>query len=960
MTEEKERRHSRLEKIATRIGLSTLVATAFLYFADQTVDKPSSKHHLFHSNTAYATTLDTLPNSFQSKFTPDLLDLENLKYHTSSSHKPVLVSVETSPEQTVTAIAEPGQLTQYEVGLDNSPNRIKIIKVDKTERSQIKEYKSFPKITKKKLRNKFERMPQIEEFGPQLSPITQQEELDSPSEDGSQELSTDIEKTVPAQTELVEPDQVPEVVSQPKISEMPTEILELPSADEEGEIIESDINDSAETNTQPADLYTLPDDQLKATDEDYARQKESLLGLLSPEEKELRKKYGDTRFTSVEEMPDDFKIFYLGKIDEVAAEYDVAPATILAYLYAEQMGSGFGFESRTSSAYAVGEGQITRGHWNGWTAWNSNSKALFQTDLSQIDGQASANDANGDGIANIYDFEENISATAWDISRNGLALADLRDKTAAERLQAFQDALAIYNSGKPLAKSPAETRPYVKIGKDFITSFDPGLFEDSFAYKEQLLEIPEPVQEIVAAPEVSLEILTEAYKKYFENNFGVPFTDTERYYIESQSDLMSEYLKTGDLTKVLQALYDRQVAASYANPDHYPYYLNDEYYTVQTDALESVGAQLGTVAEIKALLDWSANNHEGVINLSEIEEYFKASPQAEIYQWLQFIYEDFLQTKLTRAEYAQVLAKAYQTHGVRFIDMPNQEKMTEEQQRAVIDYIREKIISTSDLSSAIPEVIKMRTNAPLGPLFADEEGNTIPFSVRDTIGDRNDDDLSPFDEHGNFNFFTDSYLRKVSWYGIDLVRADDKSATAGTRVISPLAGEVTSVTVGSTGEYGDGDGNSIVIKGTGMYQGKWARILHLGYDNLPTVGQKLKSGDTIGEVSFEPNAHHVHIGISMETPVTVAGKSVTYYQPMPTVLLFGDNSGLDRHYSPTGNTYYDRDLVAADYFKDTFEADKAILFLTPWDFEPDYHQYLLKNIANHYPQVFSILPSVLR
>lgn len=710
-------------------------------------------------------------------------------------------------------------------------------------------------------------------------------------------------------------------------------------------------------DVQPAPQPALQPDNFSydtiATKEEYTQQQEYLYSLLSKQEAQLREKYHGQSFATLEEMPEELRQFYLGTIDAVAEKYDVPPAILLSYLYAEQMGAGFGFEPRMSSALAAGEGQITPGHWNGWDG--NSPYYLFKTNP---DKKGSANDFDNNGVANVFSLPDNLAASAQDIARNGLINSNLKNLSPAEREAKYKNALARYNSGKSYENAPAVTKEYVKIGLSFLKSFDSGLFKSEFSPKATLFAASEPLTEQVTPEQLtpdSEDSLVKSYAAMYENSFGVPFTETEQQYVLSQEDIVAEYEKSGNLAAATFKLYERQVAYAMAHSDQYPYYKNVEYARVQQLALQHVGAQLSTAEEIQALLEWSASQNDGVIDVDLINNYLEKSSQAKVYEWLETMGPTVLGRPMTRAEMAAMLQQAYQLSAVKFVDSPGTQTAVTEKLPRIIALLKQQLVASPEFINA-PDLIRIREKSPLGPLMVDENGNTLEFSVRKTYKDRVEGDESPWGDHA----FIDHTLQSMedlndNWYGIDIIRAG-KEPTAGTTVVSPIEGVAERVLIGYS-DASDGAGNSVFIRGTGVYEGLWVRILHLGEKNLPAVGETLQKGAVIGEVGAMAGAHHLHVGVSMKYEGEFKGKQGVYYLPIPTGLTFSQDAGLTEMYWPSNREYQDGDLIVAGFY-DRFGIKQLFAWSAPWNLPSGYREQYRASFNKFYGQYASELPVI--
>jgi murein DD-endopeptidase MepM/ murein hydrolase activator NlpD len=419
----------------------------------------------------------------------------------------------------------------------------------------------------------------------------------------------------------------------------------------------------------------------------------------------------------------------------------------------------------------------------------------------------------------------------------------------------------------------------------------------------------------------------------------VPFTETEEKYALESLELQ-DLRKTGDIKAAVTSLINHQESAAMAHPDQYPYYCNLECKTVQELALEKVGSQFGTLEEIKSLLDWSAANNRGVIDLEHISEYIEQSPQAEIYRWIEGVAPKVMGRELTKAEYAQYLYQAYQKAGAAFLDSPHLPKITVDQQHQVIDELKQLISHTEEFKVHAPEFLKVAELHPLGPLFVDDNGTALRMRVRSSAGTASGES-SPFGAHGEFDFINKPSTGSPDWFGEDFVPLEH--SVAGTIVVSPISGKVADINLN---EVDDGEGNSILVEGTGEYEGMRYRILHLKNVAVSAKGQHIKKGQPVGEINID----HTHFGISQEKD----GRII----PLPTRLLFGSDAGLEKVYG--SGQYIDKAGVSAKTYAEMLPMDTILPWISPWNLSSDIKENYLLTIKTHFTDIYDKLPQIMK
>jgi murein DD-endopeptidase MepM/ murein hydrolase activator NlpD len=326
-----------------------------------------------------------------------------------------------------------------------------------------------------------------------------------------------------------------------------------------------------------------------------------------------------------------------------------------------------------------------------------------------------------------------------------------------------------------------------------------------------------------------------------------------------------------------------------------------------------------------------------VINLEEIARYMETSPQAEIYQWLQDIVPNLLGRQLTKAEYADFLFQAYKTAQASFIDLPNQIKISDEQQRIVIDELRNIVSKTEEFKVNAPEVLRFRELNPLASLYVDAEGTAVPTRMRIANSTANGT-ASPFGLHGLTN-------GGAEWLGEDYDPAE--VADAGTIIAAPISGKII------VGSGDDGPGNSLMIIGTGEYEGMKVRILHMGSIYMVN-GAVVEKGQRIGDVGgpdvMGSMAPHSHLGVMLEKN----GEEVV----VPSLLLTKDESVVSVY--PTVASKVEGSVASAEYFAQNLDMSTILSWVAPWDFAPSVESYYKDVVKLFYADVYNGLPRVMR
>ncbi|HYN87861.1 MAG TPA: M23 family metallopeptidase, partial [Ardenticatenaceae bacterium] len=189
----------------------------------------------------------------------------------------------------------------------------------------------------------------------------------------------------------------------------------------------------------------------------------------APDRAALVARYGDQTWDSLEAMPPEVRAYFERTIEDVAAFFNVRAGDVAGILRAEQNDKGWTLqESGVSSAGATGVAQVVARTWNGWSnpEYDSHSRSL--ADIERYGGLgfdwaareqwrawkqgrvplSALEDTNADPTL----FENGVAAIArhlvhWDLTR------DVYAQDAAAFDARLGDAIAVYNSGRPLSES---------------------------------------------------------------------------------------------------------------------------------------------------------------------------------------------------------------------------------------------------------------------------------------------------------------------------------------------------------------------------------------------------------------------------------------------------------------------------------------------------------------------------
>ncbi len=244
--------------------------------------------------------------------------------------------------------------------------------------------------------------------------------------------------------------------------------------------------------------------------------------------------YGDTLFPDVDSMPPEARDYFLGTVQEVAAFFDVRPGDLMGIMRLEQNGAGWRLsEARVSSVGAAGVAQIVPRTWNGWANPERTDFVSNVLDIEEHGGlgfdwskrnewkawQEGRADRNvlDDSNANPDLFENSVAGIARHLVHWGLT-EEFAERDPAAFAARLGDAIAVYNSGRPLAQSAG----WVQSAANQKTTGQ---------YVAEAMAISEQMGELLGQPSVAVPLpgTVEAFQQHFEGlldqTFGALPTD---------------------------------------------------------------------------------------------------------------------------------------------------------------------------------------------------------------------------------------------------------------------------------------------------------------------------------------------------------------------------------------------------------------------------------------------------
>ncbi len=336
-------------------------------------------------------------------------------------------------------------------------------------------------------------------------------------------------------------------------------------------------------------------------------------------EAQLRAKYGQKLYPTLESMPEDLREFYLTSVYWGATFIGVPWQAVLAIHNTEIVGKGYRpFENAVSFAAARGPGQITPGYWNGWGS-GSRSAAPSKNFAEIVQGGGNGFhwglrsewqrylrhevglDALQSSDADIMYLINNVVATARGLYKNGVRSDRFPanpQQWSAANYKTLRDAAMIYNSGG--------TNPNVRQCAGCAWTVG-----DYGANAEKVAR---------ALPTNAFDLLpTEARQRALRQELFVAYDRTFGAALTSQAldnALKANGDKLGDLSvgkadpaQTAQALVDRMtdewLKVGARQPDAWPFFVNKEAQAAQLAAART----LATFLDKAALTDLMQRHH---------------------------------------------------------------------------------------------------------------------------------------------------------------------------------------------------------------------------------------------------------------------------------------------------------------------------------------------------------------
>ncbi len=373
--------------------------------------------------------------------------------------------------------------------------------------------------------------------------------------------------------------------------------------------------------------------------------------------------YYNQLFPSLEAMPEDARTYVVNTVEEVATFFNVRPQDILGIMKQEQNNAGFRlYEDRISVAGAVGIGQIVPQTWNGWSGGNSNNFSRSMAEIEQDGGigfdwaaretwqkveqgalpMSVLTSTNAD--PNV--FENSVAAIARHLTHYGLTaeFAQVQPQTFTSRLA---DAIAIYNSGRPLSVSGdwTQSADNQKTTANYVAQAMATADSVASAFAQIATTAPTPN---VTMPTVSLEQrYGRQFRELFDQDFGLQLSDAELQGFLAANQTLLDDVRQGKVDPIAAGIqlmgqvemhYQREGREAMQNGDvrPWPYIHNGETLEAQRLASSMMGRTL-TMTEIDGLVV-STN-----ANVDEMRSALAARPEASLFVQAQQTYDNLMQ-----------------------------------------------------------------------------------------------------------------------------------------------------------------------------------------------------------------------------------------------------------------------------------------------------------------------------
>ncbi|MDQ4076939.1 MAG: peptidoglycan DD-metalloendopeptidase family protein [Chloroflexota bacterium] len=343
--------------------------------------------------------------------------------------------------------------------------------------------------------------------------------------------------------------------------------------------------------------------------------------------------YGDTLFSDLESMPPDARAYLLTTVQEIADFFDVRPGDLLGIMRLEQNNAGWRLqEKRVSSAGATGVTQIVPRTWNGWANPQRSDFVRDVLDIEEHGGLgfdwSKRNEWRAwkegkvdrsvlqDSDADPTVFENGVAGVArhlvnWGVTR------DYAQRDPAGFAKRLADAIAVYNSGQPLATSA----DWVQSSANRKTTGQ---------YVVEAMATAEQVSEFVSQPSVSIPIpgaintFHSTFHDLYDKSFGVALSEEEIRAAAASNGTLQEDVRLGKVdakaaaVQLLEQIEQQYIAegrnAILSQKERpWPHIHNQETLYVQKTATNLLGHPL-SLYEIDDLMYQTRGDRDAILS----------------------------------------------------------------------------------------------------------------------------------------------------------------------------------------------------------------------------------------------------------------------------------------------------------------------------------------------------------
>lgn len=299
--------------------------------------------------------------------------------------------------------------------------------------------------------------------------------------------------------------------------------------------------------------------QATSQEESQARSEPASVVSALPSEKgqAVIARYGDTLFPTIEAMPADARDYFVGTVQEVSDFFDVRPGDVMGILRLEQNNAGWRLqENRVSSAGASGVAQIVPRTWNGWASPEHENYVQNMLEIEQHGGlgfdwakreewrawKAGQADRSvlQDSQASPHLFENSVAGVARHLANWGLT-RDFAERDPQAFAQKLADAIAVYNSGRPLSVS----QDWVQSSSNQKTTAQ--YVAEAMATSEAVARyVAQPAAVAVGGPQ-AVQYYQESFQRLYDLSFGILLSNEQTLSFLTSDRTLFEQVRQGKM-----------------------------------------------------------------------------------------------------------------------------------------------------------------------------------------------------------------------------------------------------------------------------------------------------------------------------------------------------------------------------------------------------------------------------